>query len=301
MLDFTNMKKILNIFDNIKWSAAFEVTQYCNMACDICGADSGPHAPFRFLSEDRINNILTQVSTNPNFTHSYVLSGGEVTTAYAHDREYIRHLLHAGRDRKMRCTLRTNGKISNKNLSALSDDLKPFAAMGQRAHKSLRIGLSLDDSHQNSFEYNLRFIKALTHNIGMPYRVFFIVSVGDAGLQLKDFAQQLNLPIIRNTDDGRIYKIGDIDVQNEVNIYSAGRALENNIGNTPSCDLATALSDIGQRGMIWFSVNNTASFIYNFNTLLSTPMQNADGTDKSVNQIMSYLRDQCIACLGLSR
>lgn len=300
MLCFTDMEKILNIFDNVKWTAAFEVTQYCNMACDICGANSGPNAPFKFLSADRIGNILAQVSKNPCFTHSYILSGGEVTTAYAYDRGYIGRLLQMGRDNKMRCTLRTNAKVFGKNLSALSDDLMPFAAMGRRAHKLLRIGLSLDECHRNSFDYNLRFIRTLTQNIDMPQRVFFIVSVGNAGAQLTDLAYNLGLPIVRNTDDGRICKIGNIDVQNEVNIYNAGRALENNIGNTPICDLATALSGIGQRGMIWFSVNNTAAFIYNFNTLLSTPLQNTDGTDKSVNQIMSDLRDQCVVRLGLA-
>lgn len=295
------MDELLRVFDNIKWTAAFEVTQYCNMACDICGINSGPHAPFRFLDTGRISSILSQVSKAPNFTHSFILSGGEVTTAYAYDRDYIRRLLQSGLDLKMRCTIRTNGKLSRKNMAAFGDDLAPFAAMGRRAHKALRIGLSLDDSHKNSFDYNLRLVNALTRDAGVPQKVFFVVSVGDANAQLTEFANKLNQPIIHNPDDGRIQKIGDISVQSEVHVYNAGRAMENNIGDTPTCDLATALSDIGRQGMIWFSVNDTASFIYNFNTLLSTPMRNANGADKSLGQIMAELRAQCAARLGAQR
>jgi len=293
------MNEIMNKFDNIKWMAAFEVTRYCNMACDICGVSSGPHAPFRFLESARICNILTAARNTPEFSHQFVLSGGEVTTAYAYNRNYLNELLKAGRDLKMRCTIRTNGKISNKNLVSLCNDLMPFATMGKKAANALRIGLSLDASHKNSFDYNLRLVNVLTRDLGLPSKVFFIVSVGDVQTELARFADKLQMPVLRRQTDGIIYKIGNIAIQNTGNVYNAGRAMENNIGNVPTYDLATALSKIQSHGMIWFSVNNTASFIYNFNTLLSTSLRDAGGADKSLTQIMSELRAQCAERLGV--
>lgn len=298
------MNDTLDIFDNIKWTAAFEVTRYCNMKCDICGINSGPNAPFRFLDTARINNILTQVRKVPKFHRSFILSGGEVTTAYAYDGDYINRLLQMGRDLKLRCTIRTNGKAPKAHLAQLSKDLVPFVEMGRRAHKWLRIGLSLDNSHKGSFEYNLRLINKLSGDLGLEQKVFFIVSVGEASAELTELADRLNLPVLRRDSDGFIYKIGQIDVQNEIQVYNAGRAAENNIANVPESNLIDTLNKIkqeGQQGMIWFSVNNTASFIYNFNTLLSTPLRDANGADKSLGQIMTDLRNQCALQLGRAR
>lgn len=298
------MNDILDIFDNIKWTAAFEVTRYCNMKCDICGINSGPNAPFRFLDTARINNILTQMRKMPKFGRSFILSGGEVTTAYAYDGDYINRLLQMGRDLKLRCTIRTNGKVPKAHLAQLSKDLVPFVEMGRRAYKWLRIGLSLDNSHKGSFEYNLRLINKLSGDLGLEQKVFFIVSVGESSAVLTELADRLNLPVLRRDSDGFIYKIGQIDVQNEIQVYNAGRAAENNIANVPESNLADTLNTInqgGRQGMIWFSVNNTASFIYNFNTLLSTPLQDANGTDKSLPQIMTDLRNQCALQLNRTR
>lgn len=93
----------------------FYLTQKCDLACSGCYVGASPRASGNVLPKSDVEFYLKEFENVPRFTHSVVLTGGEIFTTPIVDVEWIAHQVL---DRGWWLQLKTNGAwIHNQNKS----------------------------------------------------------------------------------------------------------------------------------------------------------------------------------------
>ncbi|MCL2439961.1 MAG: hypothetical protein FWD15_05650 [Alphaproteobacteria bacterium] len=140
----------------------FSITWHCNLACGHCGYSCSPKCAKEFMPKEHILYYLGQIAKNPDFKKTgYVISGGEPTTVYDYDPNYMRDIYKSGLEHLLGGNIKTNGWIAKSpHYGRFIDDL---ADVFEALPRAFCVELSADQYHDN-FDENALIMTELYTN-----------------------------------------------------------------------------------------------------------------------------------------
>ena len=223
-----------------KFTLAFKITNWCNLNCAHCCANSSPRAQQRLMPLDKIEKYLHEFKELPyNLSEHIVIGGGEGLAPYFFGNLiYIPAVLSKINSVGGVSTIKTNAVWGNDTYTR-NLILQDLAMNAHKMQKLVTLDISLDEFHNNIPAVANVFAEILSNEyITMAIRPtlvgFNTPASANALSQLKEELKARHL-IVEQTenDDWAVYSESGLgirvvcDFENE--IFDLGRAKKNNV------------------------------------------------------------------------